>query len=98
MFFSEYTMESNMLIEEVTFMVEVGDFSIHSARKVISRTLLFAEQSPHNWPLFLAFLTSYEKIAGKVSSYIPGNNPEISRRNHRYVIHISRIKLFYELF
>ena len=75
-------MESHMLIEEVTFMAEVGDFYIHPARQVISRTLLLAEQSPHNWPLFLAFLTSYEKIAGKLSSYIPGNNPEILGRNH----------------
>lgn len=79
-------------------MAEVGGFSIHSARQVISRTILFAEQSPHNWPLFLAFLTSSEKIAGKISSYIPGNNLEISRRNNRYIIRISRIKLFYELF
>lgn len=34
MFFSEYIMEIHMLIEEVTFMAEMEDFSIHSARQV----------------------------------------------------------------
>lgn len=45
-----------MLIEEVTFMAEVGGFSIHSARQVISRTILFAEQVPTIGHCFLHFL------------------------------------------
>lgn len=56
MFFREYTVGIHLLIEEVTFIAEVGDFSIHSARQVISRTILFAEQVPTIGHRFLHFL------------------------------------------